>query len=253
LPNVFKSQIIHIDHNKPFVAKNRADMPCEEHLNQLPESNERQEGIESEKAFFLKKTATEAKFIVDRAKYDAQEILIQSLTQVDKIKEEAWKNGYESGFNQGLESAKKECVCLLDEIMSIRQLIIDEREKLYNAFEHDMVKLAVEIAKKVIYERLSDDDEAFKSLVQSTVQKMRGIDFVKLWVSPFDHSYLTDIRSNLLSELKGIRDIEILRGESIKRYGCIVDTESGVLDGGVETRISQIEQALNSINTKFEL
>jgi len=244
LPNVFKSQLVLVNHKLPFVPERRPKAVYHDNNTNIPDATEKMDAVEEIISKMLEKAETEAFDIINRANNEAQEILTQSLIQSDNIKEEARIKGYEKGIEQGVVSARTECASLIEEILSIKAQIKEERARLYSAFEQDLVKLSLEISKRVIYEQLSEDDEAFIRLVQSTVQKVRGVDFVKIWVSPDDHIRLSDLRESLLSGLKGIKDVEILRGESIKNWGCIVDTESGVLDGGVDTRVAQIKEAL---------
>lgn len=241
---MFKSQLVLVNHKMSFVPEKRLRSVCQDRVANMPDVTDKMDAVEEIISDMLEKAEMKACDIINSAKLEAQEILTQSLTQSDNIKEEARLKGYEKGYGQGLESAKEECISLIDEISSIRAQIIDQRTTLYYDFEQDLIKLALEISKKVIYEQLSEDDEAFVKLVQSTVQKVRGADFAKIWVSPVNHAKLLDLREVLLSGLKGIKDVEILRGESIKNWGCIVDTESGVLDGGIDTRVTQIKEAL---------
>lgn len=244
MPNVFKSQFVLVNHKLPFVPDIRQKAELRNHFSIVEESCVN--GATSEEAInkMLENAQIDADDIINRAYLKAQEILTQAKAQSDNIKEESKFKGYEQGFNEGLISAKEECASLIDEILTVKAQIIDERSRLYSVFEQDLVKLSLEISKKVIYEQLSEDDEAFLKLVQSTVQKVRGADFAKIWVSPVDHGRLSELREKLLSGLKSIKDVEILKGDSIKSWGCIVDTESGVLDGGVDTRIAQIKDIM---------
>ncbi len=253
MPNIFKAQLVFVNHKLPFVPEIRQKAESQSHLRMVTDDSDSRVAFEKEIDMMLIQARSQACDVINQANFEAQEILTQSLIQSDNIKEEARLNGYEHGFNQGLISAKEECVPLINEVLSMREQMIDERSRLYSDFEKDMVKLSLEISKKVIYEQLSEDDEAFVKLVQSTVQKVRGVDFAKIWVSPVDHARLADLREALLSGLKSIKDVDILRGDSIKSLGCIVDTENGVLDGGVETRIAQIQEALIPENSKVSL
>lgn len=253
MPNVFKSQLVLLNHKLPFVPERRSKAICHDKNSNIHDATENMAAAEEILSSMLEKAEKEACHIINRANYEAQEILTQSLIQSDNIKEKARIKGYEEGIEQGIVSARTECASLIEEILSIKAQIKEERARLYSAFEQDLVKLSLEISKKVIYEQLSEDDEAFIRLVQSTVQRVRGVDFAKIWVSPTDHIRLSDLREALLSGLKGIKDVEILRGESIKNWGCIVDTESGVLDGGVDTRVTQIKEALFPSVEEFAL
>lgn len=242
--NVFKSQFVYVNNKFPFVPETRRKTELGNHLSIVDDAGENRVMLEEEINMMLESARLDARDIIAQANLNAHEILTQAKDQYDNIMEEAKHKGYEQGYNEGLRSAKEECVSLIDETLSVRAQIIDERSRLYSVFEQDLVKLSIEISKKVIYEQLSEDDEAFVKLVQSTVQKVRGANFAKIWVSPVDHGRLSDLREKLLSGLKSIKDVEILKGDSIRKWGCIIDAESGVLDGGVETRITQIRDVL---------
>lgn len=246
MSNVLKFSDIFIDHNKKYVLEKTSPVPCQKDNEINTDHGNHNELLKSDINLMVDNARVAAANIIAEAKRQAEEVLTKSSDESDNIKEEAYNEGFRQGFDNGLKKAADECRILIEDILAEKEQIINEREKLYSVFEQDIVNLALEISKKVIYEKLAEDDEAFLMLVQSTITKVRGVDFVKIWVNPFDHIRLVEVRNQLISGIKGMKDIEFLIGESVKRWGLIIDTESGVLDGGVETRIAQIEKALIS-------
>ena len=76
------------------------------------------------------------------------------------IKQKAQEEGYEAGLKEGTRKAQQLFFDELQEVQRLKSEILGEREKLYYQFERDLVNLAMDIAKKVIYNRLHHDDEA---------------------------------------------------------------------------------------------
>jgi len=246
LSSVFKSKSVHIIHDSPFVPDNllKLENSPKDSITDEVSVIDVQSKFVKEIDDVLQKAQHQSFEIIDKAHLQAQNILTNAEIQSDKIKEVASQKGFEQGYSEGLLIAEKKCLSLIEEITKVREMIIKERTILYDAAEQDLVNLSLEIARRAIYEHLSEDESAYLKLIQSTLQKVRGVDFVKLWVSPFDYALLLDLRDTILAGLKNIKDIEILSGDSIRKWGCLVDTESGVLDGGVETRLSQLEKDL---------
>lgn len=246
MPNVFKVSSVKFEKEKPYELK---ETPLAINFDD-EDSKENREQLLARTQFNANTIIEKANFqsiqIIENAKQTSEEIIKQSLVESDNIKVEAYRNGYEKGLANGLETASRDCRLLIEDILALKEDIELERQRLFEVFEKDIVNLAFEISKKVISDQLREDNECFEKLVKSTALKVRGVDFIKLWVSPFDHSKLLEARTRLITGIKDIKDIEVLRGESIKKWGVIIDTDSSVLDGGLETRLSQIENALNS-------
>ena len=62
-------------------------------------------------------------------------------------------------------------------------------------------------------------------------------------INPLDYSKLSEISQDLM-QVSTKSDVEIQSDVSISKGGCYVETEMGVIDATIETRIDQIKGVL---------
>ena len=89
------------------------------------------------------------------------------------------------------------------------------------------------------------DDEALRSVIESTLQKVQGKAKVKLRISADDQQRIEYLKEEFMSKLQQIEDIEIVGDPHLAAGSCIVETENGIVDGSAQTRIKEIEMALS--------
>jgi len=190
----------------------------------------------------------EAEAIRESAREEAKEIIAQATAEANSIKEQAkeagFKEGFRDGFQKGLEDAKKLFLSEIDEARRIKEEIIREREALYQQFEQDLVALAVDIAKRAVYDRLEADDEVLALVVESTLKKIQGKARVQLKISKYDYERISRLKERLMSKLHHIEEMDIVEDGFLDPGSCVVDTGTGTVDGSVDARLREIEAAV---------
>ena len=68
---------------------------------------------------------------------------------------------------------------------------------------------------------------------------------VRIWLNPADRELLAHVAPDLLESPPGSgRQIEVLSSEDIRRGGCRLETEMGVIDATIPTQIEEIHRGL---------
>jgi flagellar assembly protein FliH len=189
----------------------------------------------------------EAEDILEKAKQEAKAITSSATFEGEQLKIKAQQEGYQEGLVQGIQNAEEHFYMEIEKIQTIKDEILKEKEVLYQQFEKDLVNLAVDIAKKIIYDRLDNDDGLLTQIVESTLEKVQGTAKVQLCTSPQDYPKLIELKNYFMSKLKNLEDVEIIQYDYLKPGSCIIDTESGVIDGSLDTRIEKVETAFAQI------
>jgi flagellar biosynthesis/type III secretory pathway protein FliH len=155
------------------------------------------------------------------------------------------KEGYEKGFLQGEKAAMEIAEQKLDAVMRRYAGAIMEisnlKASLYMQVERDVVKLAVEVAKKVVHRELQADPGIIQTLVRVALNHVAEKSAVTVHLSPADYSFLLEQRAEL-SQSEG-RDISLLADKSIERGGCFINTECGDIDARIEEKFREVEHA----------
>ena len=160
------------------------------------------------------------------------------LAQLEKT---AYENGFLQGEKAGMEIAGQKAEAIMrryaDSILELGKL----RSSLHAQVEHEVVKLAVEVAKKIVHREIQVDKDIIQTLIRVALGHVAEKSAVTIHLSPVDYSYLLEKRAEL-SQSEG-RDISLLADKSIERGGCLIQTDCGDIDARIEEKFKEVEKA----------
>ncbi len=163
--------------------------------------------------------------------------------RVNEIQQEA-EARVRSAYNQGLAAGEASAQQKLDPVLKALNAVIAElaslRKRTRAEAEDDAVKLAVAIARRVIYRELSTDPEAILGLVKAAFGKLNARETHRLRVSPSDAAVIQEHRTKL--ELPPA--LEIVSDGSLTPGSAIFETTRGELDASVDTQLAEIDRGL---------
>jgi len=175
------------------------------------------------------KANAEAERIVSEAKTQADQIL----QQAQEIYESRKQEGYDDGILEGrMEQSEKMLETALQAVEYIENI------------EKTIVNVVYEAVRKVIGE--IDDKERIVRVVRVGLQSVRSQQKVLIHVSPDDVPAISEALEVMLSSAPGAVSLMDVKGDPrMKRGDCIIESELGVVDAGLETQLKAIERALH--------
>jgi flagellar assembly protein FliH len=109
--------------------------------------------------------------------------------------------------------------------------------------EEDVVKLAIAIARKVIYREISVDSEALLGLVKVALEKIEARELHRVRVHPEQVACI----EHALKSIGAPRQIEVHGDPGLERGAAIFETARGSLDASVDTQLRQIERGFADV------
>jgi flagellar assembly protein FliH len=151
---------------------------------------------------------------------------------------------YNQGIAAGEAAAQQKTQQKLDPVLHGLNAMIAElaglRKRVRAEAEDDAVKLAIAIARRVIYRELATDPEAILGLVKAAFGKVNSREARCLRVSPADAAVIQEYRTKLQIP----PGLEITPDGSLTPGSVIFETTRGDLDASVETQLSEIDRGL---------
>lgn len=175
-----------------------------------------------------RKIIEEARLEAGRIKKDAESIL----RKVGEEMERAKKEGFEAGKDEGLK-----------EVTELLVSANHSKEKMFEGVERDLVKLAYDIAEKIIGRDLSERESAVVDLVKQALHAAMGEKIVVL-VNPNDVDVIKKNQASLMQVLDTSKTIQIRADEKVHPKGCLIETEIGTIDAQLDTQLEAIRKAL---------
>ena len=166
-----------------------------------------------------------------------------------KGKEEGFTAGFQEGFDKGFQEGKREGLALSEKrFQGIMERAKESLEKLAKArkelqdslksYEAELVSLAFQIGASIAMRELSEKPESIGEIVQKALERIGESSEVVVKLNPKDLAALKES-----GEFEG-QGVELVSSPTVKRGGCIVETEKGVVDATLETRIREIAESL---------
>jgi len=167
--------------------------------------------------------------------------------RVSELQQEAearTRAAYNQGLAAGEAAAQQRAQQKMDPVLSGLNAMIAElasaRKRIRAEAEDDAVKLAIAIARRVLYREIATDPEAILGLVKAAFSKLNARETHRLRVSPSDAGVIQEHRAKLQIP----PGLEIMPDGSLTPGSAIFETSRGDLDASIETQLAEIDRGL---------
>jgi type III secretion system HrpE/YscL family protein len=171
----------------------------------------------------------DARRIVEDARRQAQTIFEEGVRERDALVEAGRQEGFRSGLAEWGEA--------LAELRAARQ-------SLHNKCETELVRLAVRIAEKIIGEELRTRPETIVSIVRECLRGLRQEQNLRIRVNRRDLEQVEQRLALLQETVVAGRRVQVAPDAGVSPGGCIVETETGIIDARLETQLKCLEDIL---------
>ena len=161
------------------------------------------------------------------------------------------KESYQKGWDEALEKNRKDVELISQSMHKAIEVLKQERDDNWSKCEKEIINLVFAIAKKAIYEDISQSNgKIIEKVVSDAIDRVKEKNILKVYVNPDDAERLKTIKTSGSSNTDDT--YEIASDDKISRGGCKVVTDCGGVDAMVETRWNEIVLAFGEYNIKTE-
>lgn len=158
----------------------------------------------------------------------------------DQRAREAWEQGRLAGETAAKKSLEEQVRLTLEGLARAVVEVAGARTETIRRAEADTVRLAVEIARRVLHRELSLDSSALEALMKAAIEKLSGQEIYRVRVHPEQEALM---RACLEQEGRGSA-VEVISDRAQSRGGVSFEISRGTLDASVETQLREIENGL---------
>ena len=168
---------------------------------------------------------------------DDRNLISRAQEEAVQIKEAA----YQEGYNLGLENAQKDLVAFKSNIGAF----LSAEKKVFEAIAPDIIEISLEIAKKIIKHEVQTDPQIIIDTVIDILKNIpKNEPKITLKVNPTQAQYVKDTLPEQLTLLGVESKLSIVSDDSVSEGSCIMQTNNGVVDAGIDAQIDIIQKAL---------
>ena len=195
------------------------------------------------------------------AKKEAEEIIAKALTEAEEIKENAKadgleagkREGYDAGIMEGRAEAHRELADKINALQSehdakIRDLEIEYKTK-SDMLESVLVDKLTDIYEKVLGIGIEGKRDTIIYLLKKSLGDIDPGKSLVIHVSREDFPTVFDKREELC-KAAGISEsnLEILEDHTLSANGCLIETETGIFDTGLDTQLNLLKKQLRLLS-----
>ncbi len=171
-----------------------------------------------------------AQEILQTAQKEAEEFTKKSKDKAEKLKAEE----KEKGFQQGLEEFNEKLIKIEKEFAAFKK----ETEK-------KVMQIALQAAKKILGDELKTHPDRIVDIVKQALKPVLQHKKVTIFAHPDDIQHLKAQKAELQKILSQADFFSIQERPDVKPGGCIIQTESGIINAQLENQWRALEAAFN--------
>ena len=162
----------------------------------------------------------------------AQEDAATYRLEVEKECEDLRKQAHDQGYNEGLTRFNEH----------LMQFEIQLR-KIHHETQKAIIPIALKAAKKIVATELKQHPETIVDIVIQSLAPVKQNHKVKIFVNKEDKQILEENKPLLKEHFEHLQSLTIQERNDISPGGCIIETESGIINATIENQWRALESA----------
>ena len=157
------------------------------------------------------------------------------------LERDAFTKGYAQGERAGNEAAASRADAMLRRLAQTLEELQALRSDLIRRTEREVVELAIAIARKVVQREVSLDQELMLAMARVALDRLADVATASIRLHPEDFAVTVAARGSSTVTSHGV---QIVADASVRRGGCVVQSEFGSVDVGVAAQIDELTHVL---------
>lgn len=178
--------------------------------------------------------------ILENAAREAAALLANAEAQSAAIEQAALEKGLQQADRKVAAEAAAKSEELRLKLSETIFEIANLRSEIAAQAENDVVRLALEIARKIVGREVTIDREIAVTLARIALARLNSRAVAAVHLHPEDYVYVNAHREKLAFH----GALELVEDRSIGLGGCLVRTETGDLDARIEAQFAEISNGL---------
>ncbi|MCJ7459051.1 MAG: hypothetical protein MUP17_08680 [candidate division Zixibacteria bacterium] len=150
---------------------------------------------------------------------------------------------YRSGFEDGKEIMREEQEMVIQLFLNLIEELKKQREEYLKSVEKDMVRLSLEIASKVIQQKIERDEKIILKNLKHALKHLLDKGRIIIRLNPADLEIVSK-HSKEIKSAEGLKELILEEDSKVTRGGCLIYSELGHIDAQIETQLEMIGKAL---------
>ncbi len=163
---------------------------------------------------------------------DAHQFRIEETKKIEQERAQAVAEGFAEG---------------MDKWAAQIQRLEEEIERVHDELKKLVVPVALKAAKKIVGKEIETSKEVILGIVSTTLKAVSHHQVITVHVNPKDLEALEKERPKLKQIFDRLESLSLVARNDVEPGGCIVETETGIINAELEHQWTRLEQAIESL------
>jgi type III secretion protein L len=177
-------------------------------------------------------TLMEADEVLTKVKTEAEQYRQEVIKECEHIKENAFKEGYEAGYQQWAQ----QFVYLETEV-----------KRAHQESQQSIIPVALKAAKKIVGREIELSSDVISDIVASNLKAVAQHKRITVYVNKVDYEALEKNKVKLRSLFETLESFSIRVRDDISPGGCVIETEIGIINAQIDHRWHVLEKAFEGL------
>ena len=195
----------------------------------------------------LAQARAEAEAIVAAAQAEAIRISDDARLEAEKLFEKSKLEGYNEGSSKLRAEVADEKARMQEELIELKHQLKDEHMKKMEVMESDIIDAVIKVFRHVFNIQFDNKKQILLYLVHNTLMNVEVGKEFHIRVSSANYKFFESRIGDIKEKIGNDIDIEIVNDMTLGPEDCIIETESGVFNCGIDMELANLEKDIRSL------
>lgn len=207
--------------------------------------------VEGKRRFVINELVAETTKLEELEKKNFQTLVEgEVLSRLKAIEENAYAEAYalgtKDGFDKGFEEMVSQVKTQVESLKNVTELINNQKTKLAIDNEKHLVETIFHIAKALAMAEIRANPENVLKVITKALENAQSEEEIILKINPKDSEFLERVKATAGNPFERMSHLRVEASENIAPGGVIVETNYGIVDATIETRVRKIWESLSA-------
>ncbi len=189
----------------------------------------------------------QAQKITDEATENAAHIEEEARKKAEEIIAAARKKALDEGRDEGFKTGEEEVKRLIQRLHEIQNSAIDERRKILDSTERQLIDLVLLIARKVVKVISETEKKVVVDNVKEALKKVKGETEVTIRINSMDMELTSKHKKEFIAAVESLKQVRVEEDSRVAPGGCIITTAFGDIDARIQSQLHIIEENIREL------
>ena len=197
----------------------------------------------------LEEVEAQAQAMIDDAQAQIDEMMENARREIEEERRRTLEDANRLGYDDGYKAGHAEADEMKRELSAEKQRLYEEYDLLVEKLEPRFIDTITEIYSHIFGIELADNRDILVHLIDSTLRQVESSRTFIVHVSKEDYPFVNMHKQELVEgATAGKGMVEIIEDIALSQGGCLIETDGGIFDCGVDTQLQELTNRLRVLS-----